>query len=512
MNILTIHHGHNGSITVSKDNELIVHTELERFSKIRYGHDFTLSIVEKINKLNIYFDLIVVSIWHPDCIADVLFGLINKKENCKIVVEDQFQTKHHIYHAYCAAYNVNKDFDYIVVLDGSGKFNKDLQEENISIYDNNFNEVYKEYYTGNSVSLGWAYQIVNLALYNETFPCGKTMALSCYGSYDKNIEILKDQKFNKKYFKKHLGRKKDDVYLAKDWIPGLSDLKDNKKALDFVHTFQKGCEEYVFDIFKRFENKKIIFTGGVAQNVLINTRLNNETSNTVYLDPMSADHGISLGMNVFYSNNKLKKRNTYYLGFKPEYDLVDDIFSVNKHTIKESNEEEVARILKEDVVAIFQGGSEQGQRGLGNRSLLINAEHENCIEKINKIKKREWYRPFACSILNEDLDEWFETDNKKVPYYMMFVYKAKKKVSNIVSVENTCRLQAVKKEHNKNYYNLINKFKKQTKLPYILNTSLNLPGAVLVEDLFDLHTVFDSSDLKYIWLPDVRKLIIKNGC
>ena len=163
MNVLTIHHGHNGSITISKDNELIVHTELERFSKIKYGHDFTLDLVEKINKLNIYFDLIVISIWHPKTIASVLFGLINKKNNCRIIVEDEFQTKHHIYHAYCAAYNVNKDFDYVVVLDGSGKLNKNFQEEKVSIYDNNFNEVYKEYYTGqdDSISLGWAYQIVN---------------------------------------------------------------------------------------------------------------------------------------------------------------------------------------------------------------------------------------------------------------------------------------------------------------------------------------------------------------
>lgn len=508
MNILTIHHGHNGSITISKDNKLIVHTELERFSKIKYSDVFTISLIKKINELNIYFDLIILSIWQPSDIVKIRFDLFNRNNNCKIIVEDQFQCKHHIYHAYCAAYNVDKDFDYIVVLDGGGKYNKNFQEEIISIYDNNFNEVYKEYYT-KVVSLGWAYQIVNLALYDQTFPCGKTMALSCYGSYDKNIKILKDNNFNTKYFKKHLGRHEGDIDLAKDWIPGLSDLKDNKKSLNFVHTFQKGCEEYVLNLFKRFQNKKIVFTGGVAQNVLINTRLNNNTSNTIYLDPMSADHGISLGMNLYYAKNKLKKENTFYLGFQPKYDSVDSLFT--EHTIKESNEEEVASLLINNPVAIFQGRSEQGQRGLGNRSLLMNAESKDCLEKINKIKKREWYRPFACSILNEDLNEWFETDGKKIPYYMMFVYKIKKKVSNIVSVENTCRLQAVKKEHNKNYYNLINEFKKQTKLPYVLNTSLNLPGTVLVEDLSDLRTVFNSSDLKYIWLPDIKKLVVKNG-
>ena len=507
MNVLTIHCGHSGSITISKDNELIVHTELERFSKFKYSDIVAFDLIKKINELDIFFNLIVISIWQPTDITKVRFDLINKDKNCKIIIEDQFKTKHHIYHAHCAAYNVNKKFDYIVVLDGNGKFNKDNQEEIVSIYDNNFNEVYKEYYKEH-VSLGWAYQIVNLALYSETFCSGKTMALSNYGS-NVNTDILKDNNFNKDYFKRNLGRYKKDIKLAKEWLPSLSDSKEDYKSLNFVHSFQKACEEYCLNLFNRFKNKKIIFTGGVAQNVLINTRLNNETSNTVYLDPMCNDQGISLGMNLFYTKNNLKKRNTFYLGFKPEYNNLNTVF--NKHTIKDSSETEVVELLINNPVAIFQGRSEQGQRGLGNRSLLMNAESKDCLKKINKIKKREWYRPFACSILNEDLNEWFETDDKKIPYYMMFVYKIKKKVSNIVSVENTCRLQAVKKEHNKNYYNLINEFKKQTKLPYILNTYLNLPGAVLVEDLFDLHTVFDFSNLKYIWLPDIRKLIIKNG-
>ena len=429
MNVLTIHHGHSGSITISKDNELIVHTELERFSKLKYSDEFTFNLIKKINNLNIYFDLIVISIWSPLDITKIRFDLINKNKNCKIIVEDQFKTKHHIYHAYCAAYNVNKKFDYIVVLDGNGKFNKNNQEEMVSIYDNNFNEVYKEYYKEH-VSLGWAYQIVNLALYGETFCSGKTMALSSYGSKT-NIKILTDNKFTKSLFKKNLGRNIGDINLAKNWIPKLSDSKDNKKALDFVHTFQKACEEYCLNLFDRFKNKKIIFTGGVAQNVLINTRLNNETSNTVHLDPMCSDQGISLGMNLFYTKNNLKKRNTFYLGFKPEYNNLNTVF--NKHTIKDSSETEVAELLINNPVAIFQDRSEQGQRGLGNRSLLMNPKHKDCLNKINTIKKREWYRPFACSILNEDLDKWFETDNKKIPYYMMFVYKAIKKLENITS-------------------------------------------------------------------------------
>ena len=77
MNVLTIHHGHSGSITISKDNQLIVHTELERFSKLKYSDEFTFDLIKKINNLNIYFDLIVISIWSPLDITKIRFDLIN---------------------------------------------------------------------------------------------------------------------------------------------------------------------------------------------------------------------------------------------------------------------------------------------------------------------------------------------------------------------------------------------------------------------------------------------------
>ena len=343
MNVLTIHCGHSGSITISKDNELIVHTELERFSKFKYSDIVAFDLIKKINELDIFFNLIVISIWQPTDITKVRFDLINKDKNCKIIIEDQFKTKHHIYHAHCAAYNVNKKFDYIVVLDGNGKFNKDNQEEIVSIYDNNFNEVYKEYYKEH-VSLGWAYQIVNLALYSETFCSGKTMALSNYGS-NVNTDILKDNNFNKDYFKRNLGRYKKDIKLAKEWLPSLSDSKEDYKSLNFVHSFQKACEEYCLNLFNRFKNKKIIFTGGVAQNVLINTRLNNETSNTVYLDPMCNDQGISLGMNLFYTKNNLKNWLTEYTSFKEAGVIIGKLRKMAHEKGWKSNEDKDKLVL-----------------------------------------------------------------------------------------------------------------------------------------------------------------------
>ena len=131
--------------------------------------------------------------------------------------------------------------------------------------------------------------------------------------------------------------------------------------------------------------------------------------------------------------------------------------------------------------------------------------------KLNQIKKREWFRPFACSVLKEKAKEWFDMLIDESPH-MMYVFKIKKK--NIleagVSKNNDSRIQTVSKKNNLNFYNLIEAFYKLTGVPILVNTSLNLPGEVLVETMLDLKELFDNSKLNYIYLPEVNKLIKKN--
>jgi carbamoyltransferase len=215
---------------------------------------------------------------------------------------------------------------------------------------------------------------------------------------------------------------------------------------------------------------------------------------------------------VFNTENKLQKVDTLYLGFKPKYNL--NIFEEESFKILDCDAKDVSKILLEEPVAIFQGRSEQGQRGLGNRSLLMNPTHNKCIEKINLIKKREWFRPFSCSILHEELNKWFIVDNDRNPFFMMFVFNAKEnvkeKINNVLAKDGTCRLQSVTSKHNQNYHALLKEFFYLTKVPILLNTSLNLPGHPLVETVEDLKYTMLNSNLKYSYLPDINKLIIKN--
>ena len=134
------------------------------------------------------------------------------------------------------------------------------------------------------------------------------------------------------------------------------------------------------------------------------------------------------------------------------------------------------KLIDEKIIGWFQGRMEWGPRALGNRSILADPRNPNIKKIINsKIKRRESFRPFAPSIIEEHTKDWFDID-KEVPY-MSEVYQVKEskrsKISGVVHVDGSGRLQSVNFKNNPIYYSLINEFYKITKVPIILNTSFN---------------------------------------
>tara|TARA_B100001996_G_C18416856_1_gene499077 strand:- start:87 stop:614 length:528 start_codon:yes stop_codon:yes gene_type:complete len=144
-------------------------------------------------------------------------------------------------------------------------------------------------------------------------------------------------------------------------------------------------------------------------------------------------------------------------------------------------------LLKQKPVVIFQGESEIGLRALGNRSILFDPRNKDAQKIINTMKGREWWRPLAGTILLEHTHKYFELGTLEESPHMSFALpakeRAKKEVPSIVHVDGTSRMQTVTKQQNKNYYNLINQFYKKTKVPMVLNTSFNVAGFPIVEDL-----------------------------
>ena len=168
--------------------------------------------------------------------------------------------------------------------------------------------------------------------------------------------------------------------------------------------------------------------------------------------------------------------------------------------------EVVKNIIDGKIVALFQGDSEWGPRALGNRSILFDPRNPNAKDIINKVKKREWYRPFAGTILLEYVDEYFEMATIKETPFMCFAVpakqKAKNKVPGIIHVDGTCRIQTVTREQNKHYYDLIKEFFKQTGVPILFNTSFNLAGEPLVETLEDAKDTVNRSNIDLLYTPE----------
>ena len=190
-----------------------------------------------------------------------------------------------------------------------------------------------------------------------------------------------------------------------------------------------------------------------------------------------------------------------YLG--PEYDMSH----IEGDTV---NTMYVARLLEErNVVAVFQGRSEAGPRALGNRSILYDPRDPNGKDRINKIKRRESFRPFAGSVLLPHVHDWFDMGGLEESPFMMYAVDALPhtydKIPAILHVDNTCRVQTVEKDI-PHLYEVIEEFYKYTKVPMVLNTSFNLAGQPLVESPQDAIDTWKQSDIHVLWFPEARRM------
>ena len=447
MNILSIYASHDGSVTYVKNNQIVFHTQIDRYNRFKHYSFPVKNLIQELEKLEI--DKIIISHSHHNAMGmwDDLINNSNKLKN--IEIHYYGEEHHHLFHAYCAL-TWNKNIKNILVCDGTGSKYKEIIERE-SLF--NFGKRIKT----ESNKIGLAYEHFTGCFFEHPLECGKTMAWSLHDSRPKVIQLKFEHDMN---------------------------LLINKWNI----------------------TESVLFTGGCAQNVLYNSKLIPKFS-TVFCDPFNGDFGLSLGAANYFLDNKIINKEIY-LGIPQEIDT--SVFL--KYKIIDAGPDEISKILLEEPVAIFQSRSEQGQRGLGNRSLLMSPLHKQAHDKLNEIKKREWFRPFACSILEEKADEWFDMTIKNSPH-MMYVFNLKKQKEGILkaglAIDKKSRIQTVAKQDNLYYYNLLKSFEKLTNIPVLLNTSLNLPGEVLVETIEDMKEFFIKSNLNYIYFPEVNKLIKK---
>ena len=180
--------------------------------------------------------------------------------------------------------------------------------------------------------------------------------------------------------------------------------------------------------------------------------------------------------------------------------------------------EEVLDLIidEKQIVGIFQGKGEWGPRALGNRSILYDPRTPEGKDYVNSVKHREYFRPFAGSILHEHADEWFDMRGMEESPHMMYAMNCATEehaamIPAIIHIDGTCRIQTVKEHQNPIYYAMIKEFHIQTGVPILFNTSFNLGGEPLVETIDDAIRTLRDSDIEYLYIPDNNLIIeVKN--
>ena len=403
-----------------------------------------------------------------------------------------------------------------------------------------------------AITLTKSYEAVSEWLGFGAIEAGKTMGLAPYGRDDDKIPDLFMEgtlRGDKNVFIPAYPR---CAYIDHNRYPYINATKDvtrtedgrefypwhsDKTKVRDVHKnlawkIQKETQEmmctYIEKAVDMTGEKNIVISGGYGLNVIANTYYQEKFPDlNIYIDPICHDGGLSIGAAKFLSYQFAKTTDiTYekdplknvYLG--PEYKYNDDILEsyikMNKLEdeieVTETTDAEVAQLIKDrNIVTIFQGKSEGGPRALGNRSILYDPTDPDGKDFVNTVKGREWFRPFAASILKEHAKEWFDMKGLKESPYMMYALEVSDEhigdIPAVTHVDGTCRIQTVSKLDNTSYYALIKEFYKLTGVPILFNTSFNLGGEPLVENLDDAINTLRNSKLEYMYMPELGKLI-----
>lgn len=380
--------------------------------------------------------------------------------------------KHHYSHAAAGYYTSKFDDAVIVVLDAIGEYNTST----IWIGEGEKIKLVKKYNYPFSFGLFYSAftQLIGLMPNQEEYIM---MGMAGYGDAKRYYHVVNDYfpSINHQNYNYHKG--------IIDWPYEI--LNDQDK-FDIAAAVQKVYQLRLIE-FMEFAKAKtgkqnLVFMGGCALNSSANTILWNIFSD-VWIMPNPGDAGSSLGAAAALYGKHIEWKDPY-LGYDlggtyPSQDIVD-------------------KILKDGVAAVATGKAEYGPRALGNRSILADPRDPNIKDKVNLIKQRELFRPFAPVVMEEHAAKWFDM-NFTSPY-MQYTVKClqPEKIPSVVHVDGTSRVQTVNREQHRGLWMAINKFYLQTGVPILLNTSLNIKGQPLLNDENDIANWEDTYGMKII--------------
>ena len=277
-------------------------------------------------------------------------------------------------------------------------------------------------------------------------------------------------------------------------------------------TSQVAFEECFLEIakpyFEQYPDLPICVTGGCGLNILLNTRLVQEFNKEVFVGPNPNDCGIALGMML----NVLKPLEPFdatYSGLELlDFNTVSQYLNDSNlpYTAKDSNIEQlVDDLVKGEIIGVARGRAEHGPRALGNRSILCNPSIPDMKDVLNeKVKHREWYRPFAPVVRLEDVSKYFEWDREA--RWMSFCPKVREEwreqLAAITHVDGTARVQTVTREQNEWLYDLLTAFEEKTGVGVLLNTSFNVDGKPILCTVKDAFKILESTEMDALLLEN----------
>ena len=453
-----------------------------------------------------------------------------------------FFSDHHLSHAASAFFPSPFQEAIILTADGVGEW----ATTTVAIGNDKSIEIKKEIHFPHSLGL-----LYSAFTYYTGFKVNggeyKLMGLAPYGNpiYQKQIKKLVDIKddgtfrLNQEYFNYATGLTMTNNKFAKLFGKKPRDPKNEELTqfhMDIAASIQKITEEIMiklaYSVSKEYKIKNLCLAGGVALNCVANGKILKENIfENIWVQPAAGDAGGSLGAALAFWHNELGKERKEktsdsmkcsYLG--PEYsnNKIEKILTEIGANFKPLSKDQlldltVENLIKGNAIGWFQGKMEFGPRALGNRSILGDARSPEMQKKLNlKVKFRESFRPFAPSVLLEDLSDWFDLETESP--YMLMVGNVKKdklvenfdknntlkgleklglirsKIPAVTHVDNSARIQTVT-DKNGIYYDLIKKFKEKTGCPVIVNTSFNVRGEPPVNTPLDAYKCFMATDL-----------------
>mgnify|MGYP000692652975 FL=1 len=571
---------HDSAATILVDGKIIAAAQEERFTRKKHDASYPFNAIEfvlnfakiKLSDVDqiIFFEkpflkferlletyvafaprgfksfCMAMPVWLKDKLFQkkMLFNELKRHDNNFNDNKKIFFSDHHLSHAASAFFPSPFEEAIVLTADGVGEW----ATTTVAIGKGNNLEIKKEihfphslgllysaftYYTGFKVNSG-EYKLMGLAPYGVPIYEDKIKS--------NLIDIKEDGSFHldQSYFNYATGltmtnKKFDNLFGQK--VRNSKNEKLTQFHMDIAASIQKVTEDVMIKLIKslkkEFNISNLCLAGGVALNCVANGKiLKEKIFDNIWVQPAAGDAGGSLGAALalwhIEQNNSRKvdlndSMQGSYLG--PEYSQKDIEEQLDKAGAKyeifkdqELLDKTATDLSKEEAVGWFQGRMEFGPRALGGRSILGDPRSEKMQKNLNlKVKYRESFRPFAPSILKEDLSEWFDI-NVDSPYMLMVANINKDKtikmtqdqknlfgidklnvkrseIPAVTHVDYSARIQTVHKETNERYFRVIEKFKEKTNCPILVNTSFNVRGEPIVNTPLDAFNCFMGTDL-----------------